>query len=104
MVDAINNTIDGPASIVYNADAYARTLDGVLAEGRLRGAKNKMLTMVGTDGKVSCSDCQRLKGQRYSARKWIRLGIPGVPGNGYECQGHRCRHYLETDEGERWTQ
>ncbi len=85
------------------ADGYADALKGVWSQGLLRGQKNKMLTMVGVDGKKNCADCQRLKGERYSARKWLRIGIPGVPGNGYECDGWRCRHGLQDDGGAMWT-
>ena len=84
------------------ADGYAATLDGLWAQGMLRGAKNVMLTMVGMDGQKSCRDCQRLKGKRYSAGKWTRLGIPGVPGNNYECRGYNCLHYLIDDRGNTW--
>lgn len=83
------------------ADGYTDTLDAVYAEGKLRGAKNIMLTMVGDDGNESCTDCQRNKGQRYSARKWLRIGYP--PSRDYECKGYRCEHYLVTDDGKRFT-
>lgn len=85
------------------ADGYADALKGVWAEGLLRGQKNKMLTMVGVDGKDMCPDCARLKGKRFSARKWLRIGIPGVPGNGYKCGGWKCRHGLQDDGGAMWT-
>lgn len=85
------------------ADGYADALKGVWAEGLLRGQKNKMLTMVGVDGKDMCPDCARLKGKRFSARKWLRIGIPGVPGNGYKCGGWKCRHGLQSDDGAMWT-
>jgi hypothetical protein len=84
------------------ADGYMRSLSGVYAEGLLRGAKSVMLTMVGEDGADNCKDCKKQKGKRYSARKWIRIGIPGVPGNNYECGGWKCQHGLVTDDGERW--
>jgi hypothetical protein len=85
------------------ADGYLKTLDAVYAEGLLRGKKNRMLTMVGEDGAESCVDCQRHKGKRYTARKWLRLGIPGVPGNGWECGGWKCQHGLIDDEGVAFT-
>jgi len=85
------------------ADGYADALKGVWSQGLLRGQKNKMLTMVGVDGKAMCDDCARLKGQRFSARKWLRIGIPGVPGNGYKCDGWQCRHGLQDDGGAMWT-
>lgn len=51
-----------------HADAYARSLDATYSQGKLRGAKNKMLTMAGDDGEVSCKTCQRYKSQRRSLR------------------------------------
>lgn len=87
----------------FHAEGYTRTLDGVWAQGLLRGQKNKMLTMAGEDGAENCTDCRRLKGKRYSARKWLRVGIPGVPGNGYACGGYNCEHFLKDDEGAQWT-
>lgn len=87
------------------ADGYAQTLDAVFAEGRLRGARNVMLTLDGVDGQESCRDCQRLKGQRHRAKWWAEKGlIPGQPGNeNYECRGYHCQHRLYTDGGEVWT-
>lgn len=83
------------------ADAYSNGLDMVYAEGKMRGASNIMLTMTGDDGAESCSDCQERKGKRYSARKWLRIGYP--PSRDFECHGYNCQHYLETDDGKRWT-
>ena len=45
------------------AEGYARTLDGIYSEGKIRGAKNKMLTFGGDDGEESCKTCQKYKGQ-----------------------------------------
>lgn len=89
-----------------HADAYARSLDSTYNQGKLRGAKNKMLTFEGDDGEVSCNTCQRHKGQRHSAKWWINKGlVPGQPGNdSFECGGYRCQHYLEDDEGEQYTE
>jgi hypothetical protein len=95
-----------PRELVAQADAraagYSASLDAVYTQGLLRGQKNKMLTMVGDDGKESCHDCRRLKGKRYSAKKWLTIGIPGVPGNGYACGGYHCDHHLVDDDGNRW--
>jgi 2'-5' RNA ligase len=96
-----------PADLVaeanLRADGYADALRGVYSAGLLMGQKNKMLTMVGVDGVVSCPWCQRNKGQRFSARKWLRIGIPGVPGNGSDCGAWHCRHGLQDDNGVMWT-
>lgn len=99
-----------PSELVGEAsarsDGYVATLEAVYSEGRLRGAKNKMLTLVGDDGAESCRDCQARKGKRLRARTWVARGwIPGQPGNlNCACRGYRCEHFLITDEGVRWTQ
>ena len=85
-----------------HADAYTNSLDMVYSEGKMRGAQNILLTMAGHDGKESCVDCQKRKGKRYSARKWLSIGYP--PSRDFECHGYNCQHYLETDDGKRWTQ
>lgn len=85
-----------------HADAYTNSLDMVYSEGKMRGARNIMLTMVGEDGNESCSDCVKRKGKRYSARKWLAIGYP--PSRDFECHGYNCQHYLVTDDGKRWTQ
>lgn len=96
-----------PAELVAEAnsraDGYADALRGVYSAGLMMGQKNKMLTMVGVDGANSCAWCQRNKGQRFSARKWLRIGIPGVPGNGSDCDGWHCKHGLQDDQGQMWT-
>jgi len=83
------------------ADAYANSLDMVNSEGKMRGAKNIMLTMVGDDGAESCNDCRKRKGKRYSAKKWLAVGYP--PSRDFECHGYHCDHYLVDDNGKRWT-
>lgn len=87
------------------AEGYARSLDAVYNEGKLRGNKNKMLTFEGDDGEESCDDCQRYKGQRHSAKWWLNHSlIPGQPGNSnFACQGYRCQHFLEDDDGDEFT-
>lgn len=87
------------------AESYARTLDGVYNEGRMRGARDKMLTFGGDDGEESCRTCQKMKGKRHKASWWIRHRmIPGQPGNtSYECCGWNCRHYLYDDQGNLFT-
>lgn len=85
-----------------HADAYTNSLDMVYSEGKMRGSKNIMLTMVGEDGAESCTDCIKRKGKRYSVKKWLAIGYP--PSRDFECHGYNCQHYLATDDGKRWTQ
>lgn len=94
--------VDAGAEADARAEGYASSLDQLYSEAKARGAKNKMLTFVGDDGKESCKDCKRMKGQRHRASWWIEHDM--VPGSSsYECGGWRCEHFLETDDGERFT-
>lgn len=82
------------------AEGYAATLDGVYAEGKLRGDKNKMYEFDGDDGEESCATCTRLKGKRMKARKIIAEGLVPSPGNeNFECKGYKCQHGWRDREG-----
>jgi hypothetical protein len=93
---------DAESEALARAEGYASTLDQIWSEAKTRGAQNKMLTFTGSDGKESCKDCQRMKGQRHRASWWISHDM--VPGSSnYECGGWNCEHYLEDDEGNQFT-
>jgi HK97 family phage portal protein len=63
-------------------------------------AKNQMVEFVGDDGEESCTDCQRLKGQRHRLKDWTRKNmVPQQDGESYECGGWQCQHYLAAIEG-----
>jgi hypothetical protein len=82
---------------------YGRTLDTVYAQGKLRGKKNIMLTLEGSDGKESCSTCQRYKGQSHRAKWWVSHDLIPGPGNeNYECNGFQCQHKLRDADGNIW--
>jgi hypothetical protein len=84
------------------AEGYASGLDQIWSEAKTRGAANKMLTFVGDDGKESCKDCKRMKGQRHKASWWISHDM--VPGSSsYECGGWNCEHFLQDDQGNQFT-
>jgi uncharacterized cupin superfamily protein len=86
------------------AEGYAKTLDGVYNQGKLRGLKGIMLTFTGDDGAESCSTCQRLKGKRHSAKWWIKRGLTIFRGNrSFECGCWQCAHFFMTDKGEVYT-
>lgn len=94
-LDAINEAY-------ARADGYASTLDQIFSEAKMRGAGNKMLTFVGSDGKESCKDCQRMKGQRHRASWWVKNDL--IPGSSkYECGGWNCEHILVDDNGIEFT-
>ncbi len=92
------------------ADGYARTAKQVYDEGKIWAAKNKMLTFTGTDGSADhiCQSiggtCVRLMGQRHRASWWIAHGlIPGPGNSSYDCGGWNCQHFLQDDDGNRFT-
>lgn len=93
---------DAIAEAFARADGYASTLDQIYNTGKTFGAANKMLTMTGSDGKESCKDCQRLKGQRHRASWWAENNL--IPGSSaYECGGWNCEHILVDDDGVEFT-
>lgn len=82
------------------AESYARTLDQIYNEGKLRGAGRLMLTFGGRDGKEHCPSCAELKGKRRQARWWVAQGLVTGQGNrNFDCGGFNCQHYLFTDDG-----
>lgn len=84
------------------ANGYSNSLDYLYNSAKLRGAKNKMYTFDGSDGKESCKDCQKYKGQRHRASWWVAHdAVP--PNRSFECAGYNCEHYLVSDDGERFT-
>lgn len=97
--DAETLTEDGITSRVEN---WQSTLDGIYAEGKLRGAVNVMLTYDGDDGEESCDDCQRYKGQRHSAKWWLKRDLVRRNGNdNYACGRWKpCQHHFYSDDGE----
>lgn len=88
--------------IQARAELWGGMLDGVYSEGKLRGASNVMLTFDGEDGTESCDDCQRLKGQRHSAKWWTKRDLVRRNGNeNYACgRWKNCQHGFYTDDGE----
>lgn len=76
------------------ADGYARTLDAIYAEARMRGAKEATAEFVGDDGAESCEDCKKMKGKRHKLSYIIANNLIPRPGNdAYECKGYHCEHY-----------
>lgn len=85
------------------AATYARTLDGIYAQGKLRGRKNIMLGLEGADGNESCSICQKYKGVYHRSKWWVAHDLVPSPGNeNYECGGYRCQHTLQDRDGNVW--
>lgn len=85
------------------ANGYCASLDGVNAQGKLRGKKSVMLTLDGPDGKESCATCQRYKGKSHRAKWWVSHDLVPGPGNEtYECNGYNCQHQLFDADGNVW--
>ena len=85
------------------AAMYGRTLDGVYAQGKLRGKKNIMLTFLGEDGKESCPECQRYKNKSHRAKWWVSHDLIPGPGNeNFSCNGYNCQHFLADADGNQW--
>lgn len=89
------------------ADNYAKTLDSIYSEAKVRGAKNQMLTFGGQDGhapEFPCPECKKLKGQRHRAKWWISRGLVPYPGNpNFTCGTWQCKHFLFNDKGQVFT-
>jgi len=63
--------------------------------GRLSADGNGMYEFAGDDGAESCTDCQRLKGQRHRMKDWARKQLrPRVDTAQFDCGGWMCRHIL----------
>lgn len=96
--------LDPAAEAASRAEGYVQTLDAIFGEAKVRAAGNKMLTLDGDDGKESCPECKRLKGQRHRASWWIKNGLVPAPGNAnYTCGNYNCDHRLYDDDGNEYT-
>jgi len=85
-----------------HADGYTNSLDSLYNGAKVAGAGNKMLTFGGSDGKESCSDCQKYKDQRHRASWWqSHNAVP--PSRDFECKGYNCEHVLYDDNGKEFT-
>jgi hypothetical protein len=82
------------------ADSYANTLRQIHNEAEVRVRDNVMVTFDGDDGKESCKDCKKLKGQRHKLSWFVSRGYVPPHGHGLECApGGHCEHYLVDDKG-----
>ena len=96
--------LDPAAEAASRAEGYTQTLDAIFGEAKVRAAGNKMLTLDGDDGRESCPECKKLKGQRHRASWWIKNGLVPAPGNtNYTCGNYNCDHRLYDDDGNEYT-
>ena len=98
MRDEVKPTGDHAAFLLelgQRAENYCKTLDGIYSIGMVRGAGDKLLTFLGSDGKNTCATCQRWKGKRKKASFWIAHNLVPYPGNeAFICKCFFCQHYL----------
>lgn len=87
---------DMQAEAERRAEGYAKTLDGIYSEGKLRGSEDVLAVFDGNDGMESCPECQKWKGKKHKLSFWLKRGlIPGQPGNAaFSCHGYNCQHFL----------
>lgn len=86
--------IDPVSEALARAEGYARTLDTLYSEAKMRGADNATLVFEGDDGAESCPDCQKMKGKRHTIKYILAHNLIPRPGNdAYECKGYNCEHY-----------
>lgn len=105
LADLRDNETATEAGIDARVETWAATLDSIYAQGRLRGAGNKMLTWHVGSTEKHCATCLKLDGQRHSAKWWLKKGyIPREPGSEtLECHGYQCDCWLEDDDGNEFT-
>lgn len=89
---------DAIAEATARAEGYSNGLDALYNGVLLRASGNKMLTFAGDDGKESCEDCAKYKGQRHRASWWVaHEAVP--PSRAFACGGYNCAHMLVDDQG-----
>lgn len=92
-----------PITEAFNrASSYSKALDSFYNYIKVAAAGGKMLTFTGSDGRESCSDCRRLKGQRKRASWWVSHDLV-PPSRHFECGGYNCDHFLIDDKGNLFT-
>jgi hypothetical protein len=95
---ALRKSAEGTQDLVGvamdHAGGYAHTLDGLYAEGFMRGARGETYVFEGDDGAESCPECQSMKGKEHNAA-WIveRNAIPYPGTSFYSCKGYQCQHF-----------
>jgi hypothetical protein len=89
--------------IMNRSEGYANTLKEIYNNSKIRGLKQEkdiMVTFDGDDGKKSCDDCLRYKGQRHKISWFMRRNAIPPHGSGLACsKGGKCKHGLRDDSG-----
>ena len=83
--------IDPVKEALARAEGYARTLDSLYAEAKLRGMKNQMVTWILGETEQHCDTCLKLNGKKHRISYLLANNyIPRKPGAGMECNGYNC--------------
>lgn len=100
-VAAAKKDKDKQAAILARIEAWVSSLRNFGEAGKLYALGNIFLTFDGEDGKESCEDCQRLKGQRHKRNWWSDRNLLERNGNqNYECKRFDpCHHSFFSDDG-----
>ena len=80
-------------AVMRHSEMYAHALDGVYAQGYMRGGRDELYLFGGPDGEESCATCQKLKGQEHTAGWVIERDLIPYPSNSqFICGGWMCQH------------
>ena len=85
---------------------YTASLDGVYNQGKVTGYGDELLTFLGQDGDppFPCPTCDFWWGKTRPASFWIQNDLVPHPGSTtLECGGWRCHHYMEDQNGNKFT-
>lgn len=83
--------IDPIAEAMARAEGYARTLDAIYAEAKLRGMSNQMVTWILGQTEKHCDTCAKLAGKKHSIKYLLKNNyIPRKPDAGMDCKGYNC--------------
>ena len=83
--------IDPIQEAFARADGYAKGLDGVYNEAKLRGMKNQMVLWELGQTEKHCDTCSRLSGKRHRLSWLIENNyIPRKSDAGMDCHGYNC--------------
>ena len=83
--------LDPSSEALARAEGFARTLDALYSEAKLRGMKNQVVTWILGETEEHCDTCLSLAGKKHKISYLIKNNyIPGKPGAGMDCNGYRC--------------
>ena len=85
--------------LLNRVDDWVSSMRFIGQKGYLSAKGNLPLTMKGTDGKVSCNECQKYKNQRHRMSWWDKRGLLDRPNENYTCgRFDTCQHHFYDDD------